>query len=1034
MRISQAPLYTSASELRDRTRDLVDELVKQDHASPKPTRSSSSIDRRNRGYPELTSSTKHDTKTKNQAYLEDNTAFVYPHANAQLVTDIQPGDFVEARKSNATHVGVILPLPEDREVSGAGQGTTLLMVLATGQLEQIRATDITFQLPRFVDANMAADAAPLKWDYVLATASHTKSALAPEDNLELSESIVEEEPVDLQRFSVRATICRKIREMQRHMDRQIRRIFPAFRTLFLQDPALNLTGYAPAEQRTRQCAADVLQSGVLSTGTAASLIEQFLTRKKEKLMIRTSMLFATHTLLMSHPIQFLADAISHRRSQLFTYRPRHDQRILERVSAWVHALTSEKPSELGQKAKAILDGFCNRARHVMAWHDNRPTKLGLAPQPDVRVPGMDGTGELVWTETDKVLLEFLKISLGNRRELQDNLTGSIAMAIIKRVGINVRLHPLAYDANTKMPQPSGDKILSQGTSSLTQLQTDVTQAGMDLQHSQIFNFLIRIGVLAPWENPNALDTQLKNMRDVHGMDQHEWDLFAEQAPRHSFGDMPVYVIDSATSHELDDGISLEATDDPARYWVHVHIADPSAWISPDHPLAKIAQHKFSSIYLPECMLPMLPTSVTAQGMSLSDSRGSMNVLTFSALVDAESGRVSSYDVRRGTVSNVKILNYEQVNNLFLNSDNVAAHGILDETSQQNLRRLAELASKLNRRRVLVGRALNATDASSDVSIEPTSLEFLAGKTLDHPRFYTGFPTIRVQFADYENVERRGTYDRTPGGVTSESMVSEMMILAGRVAASFGAENNISLPYRIQPEPAESELAVINELKHPETGTMAMSKLISRDIFLPTGHSSIKPGIHFALGIRPIAKNNTDSDALYRGGYVRVTSPLRRYADLVCHWQLKAVLDGQKPPFDSDAMGHMLNRFDQMDNWVRQLERASVRFWIWTYVDQLLKKRNRLEAEGQDDYAQFFTKSERELLNPIPAFQGIMDVRFNSETLESNIRVSLLHFGGLPVDCTWPTGAPPPKRDQIKNVKIQKTMSAGIKRTIVCSPV
>lgn len=70
--------------------------------------------------------------------------------------------------------------------------------------------------------------------------------------------------------------------------------------------------------------------------------------------------------------------------------------------------------------------------------------------------------------------------------------------------------------------------------------------------------------------------------------------------------------------------------------------------------------------------------------------------------------------------------------------------------------------------------------------------------------------------------------------------------------------------------------------------------------------------------------------------------------------------------------------------------------------------------------------------PIPAFQSIMDVRYNSELLESNIRVSLLHFGGLPADCRWPNGKSPPKRDEIKKVKILKTISASTRRTIICS--
>ena len=162
----------------------------------------------------------------------------------------------------------------------------------------------------------------------------------------------------------------------------------------------------------------------------------------------------------------------------------------------------------------------------------------------------------------------------------------------------------------------------------------------------MFNFLIRVGALTPWENPNALDTQLKNLRALPSCETEGVDLHDEHEPRFCFDNLPVYVIDSASSFELDDGISVEATEDPAMYWIHVHIADPTAWLRPEHALSQTARHKYSSVYFPEIMLPMLPTDVTNHKMSLSSKNTPLNVLRFSALVDSSYGKVSSYDVRR----------------------------------------------------------------------------------------------------------------------------------------------------------------------------------------------------------------------------------------------------------------------------------------------------------------------------------------------------------------------------------------------------
>ena len=1036
-----SPLRTSKSTQRSGRKNstqLLDDLFRSRSEPKKNADHTPIVDRRNRGYPALASSAKWDAVKTQEKKLSKDIDPIYTWKDVPVSSEVQPGDFVEARKSTITYVGVILPIPEDKEVSGAGQGASHIMVLATGQIEQIRATDVMFQVPNFVDASVAEAAAPLKWDYVLATATHTRSALVSSDKPTLdSEPFVQEEPVDLPRFSARAVICRKIRDMQLRMDRETRRVYPTFRTLFLQDPSSydttdTCTTHDTCKQEIRQLALAAMKSGMIGTLTATKLVEQYIAENTQLADVRVSTLFAIHTLLMSHPVQFLADAISHRRSQHFTYRPAQDQKIIERVSGWVRVLTSERPNELADEAEQVLNGFCSRARHVMAWHDERPLKADALPEPDERVPGLDGASEFIWSDTDKEILEFFKISLGNRRELQENVTGSIAMDIIKRLGVNVRLHPIVVSADSE--QNEGIMAHDQRAKNISTLHTDVTQAGFDLQHSQMFNFLIRVGALTPWENPNALDTQLKNLRALPSCKTEGVDLHDEHEPRFCFDNLPVYVIDSASSFELDDGISVEATEDPAMYWIHVHIADPTAWLRPEHALSQTARHKYSSVYFPEIMLPMLPTDVTNHKMSLSSKNTPLNVLTFSALVDSSSGKVSSYDVRRGKIGNIRILNYNQVNEMFLDREDIGRHKVSDATAQDDLHLLASLASVINRRRVHIGRALNAVDAHSDLSIYPLPLPILADKTLDRPQFYTGFPEIRLRFADHTNTERLGTFDQIPGGITSETMVSEMMILAGRVAGSFGLDHNIPLPYRVQPEPSDTELAIIDELKNPETGAMAMSKLISKDVFLPTGNSSIKPGIHYALGVRPMPQNDINSDAFYRGGYVRVTSPLRRFADLACHWQLKAELSGENHPFNFETMSLLLVQFDQMDNWVKQIERASSRYWLWVYINRTLSKKQNYDFEGRSDYTTFFTPEEQALLEPIPAIQNIMDVRFNSETLQSTVRISLPQLGGLPVDCEWPNGKTPPRKDEIKRVKINRAESAGLKRTIVCRQV
>ncbi|KAG9043471.1 hypothetical protein FS837_009503 [Tulasnella sp. UAMH 9824] len=90
--------------------------------------------------------------------------------------------------------------------------------------------------------------------------------------------------------------------------------------------------------------------------------------------------------------------------------------------------------------------------------------------------------------------------------------------------------------------------------------------------------------------------------------------------RHDWGDMPAYVIDSESAEELDDGISVvPANDGTNSFWVHVHIADPTALLRPDDPLSKIAQKRIGTPFPPPAPMKYEggPTYYVYKGLSSS---------------------------------------------------------------------------------------------------------------------------------------------------------------------------------------------------------------------------------------------------------------------------------------------------------------------------------------------------------------------------------------------------------------------------------
>lgn len=100
------------------------------------------------------------------------------------------------------------------------------------------------------------------------------------------------------------------------------------------------------------------------------------------------------------------------------------------------------------------------------------------------------------------------------------------------------------------------------------------------------------------------------------------------------------------------------------------------------------------------------------------------------------------------------------------------------------------------------------------------------------------------------------------------LVSEMMILCGEVVATFGSFNNIPLPYRGQPQSNISTSA----FAHLPEGPVRSSAYVR--IMRAAELDFRKPIRHGVLGVP---------------GYVQFTSPIRRYIDLLAHYQVCSVL-------------------------------------------------------------------------------------------------------------------------------------------------
>jgi len=142
------------------------------------------------------------------------------------------------------------------------------------------------------------------------------------------------------------------------------------------------------------------------------------------------------------------------------------------------------------------------------------------------------------------------------------------------------------------------------------------------------------------------------------------------------------------------------------------------------------------------------------------------------------------------------------------------------------------------------------------------------------------------------------------------IVAEMMILAGEVAALYGQAHSLAIPFRFQPQP---ELPSEEELLQLPPGPVR-GCAIRR--CMPRSEVGITPARHASLGL----------DA-----YSQATSPIRRYADLLTHFQIKAHLRGEEPPFSAEALKALLISVVAVTQEATLVERQTNRYWSLEYL-------------------------------------------------------------------------------------------------------
>ena len=354
-------------------------------------------------------------------------------------------------------------------------------------------------------------------------------------------------------------------------------------------------------------------------------------------------------------------------------------------------------------------------------------------------------------------------------------------------------------------------------------------------------------------------------------------------------------IDAAKTQDIDDALYAETS--PDGWTLYVAIADPSDAIVAGSELNQAVAQRATTVYLHGDVVPMLPEALAKGRYALAEG------VTRPALVlkaeISNSGTIKSFEFIEALIQSHGKLSYYAVERyLEGHNEDPVIHASAVEALYQLFRVLRQHRS-------------------------------------EHELVMEDRQEFRWILDDSKQIESIEPSEK----LLSQKLVEECMVVANRCAAEFMMQHQCPGPFithegfrddrqaeaeeffqRFAPELVGTDLTTLKGFR-AVIATLAGSvhelplrAMINR--LLTRASLTIEPGAHMGMAIR---------------AYTNFTSPLRKYADLLVHRQIKAVLRGQPSPTQGqpelDAISDRLIR-------VRDVSQYAERWLAANYLHKL----------------------------------------------------------------------------------------------------
>lgn len=355
-----------------------------------------------------------------------------------------------------------------------------------------------------------------------------------------------------------------------------------------------------------------------------------------------------------------------------------------------------------------------------------------------------------------------------------------------------------------------------------------------------------------------------------------------------------FTIDWADAKDLDDAVSLEILEN-GDYLLYVSIADVSHYVAENSALDKEALERWTSIYLADRVIPMLPEK-------LSNNLCSLNPYTDKLALTCE------IHIWAKTWHTVKSKVYESI----INSDFRLTYEEVDKIVKNEIKSWEELMFRWIASQKLI-ETINQADSLKNIILEHREKVWILN--FDFPETYISFddkwePNWVKEYPKYD----------------SNKLIEVFMVSANEAVAKQFSQ--IPFLYRIHEEPKNFDISDLEEklrlfwvkFKFKDVTTLEFAQLLEKFKNLEETKKRFLEKMTLRTLTQAIYSNvNFWHFGLWLQFYSHFTSPIRRYPDLQIHRIIKEFLNGN---FDEKRKSHYLDILPKVAKQSSERERLS----------------------------------------------------------------------------------------------------------------